>query len=401
MFIQTLNLQNFRSYPALSISFPPRGALLEGLNGAGKTNILEAIHLLCTGRSQRGAARTDMIHHGQDSAFIEGQFGESSLTTPPSSQTSTPQCTDILVPPLPSTSSGNGVAELVEATTSTTAALGFSRDKKVVMKRDGIEIRSYSEWFGERPVVSFGTDDLELVYGSPETRRKFLDMLICQMDRSYLEALTSYRKNMACRNALLGRTNDSVQFEVYEHAMASSASALTLRRTEIAAELRPVIADFYAQIGQKGEMANIEYFPKIKCDFSSISEWQNVYLNTLAECRKRDAELMYTSAGPHRDDIKFFLDGKPAKAYASQGQCRTFALSLKLGSVLLLERHRKDSMIFLIDDAVSELDPERTSRVYPLLEGRGQIFIATPRCQVEFGKDVLKCTVEPGKVTFS
>jgi DNA replication and repair protein RecF len=368
MRLQKLRLLNFRSYPDLAISFPPQGALFEGLNGAGKTNLLESIHLLCTGRSQRMVSRSDMISHGRDESYVEGEF-----------------CS----------SDGQAV---------TTAAIGFSRDKRVVMKIDGADVRSYSEWFGERPVVSFGTDDLELVYGAPEVRRKFLDMLICQMDKAYFGALASYRRSMACRNALLGKTGDPAQFEIYERAMAESASALVFRRAEVIGELRVFLSDFYARISGGPESAGMEYVPKIKqnlSNFSSVGEWQNVYLNTLAECRKRDAELMFTSCGPHRDDARFFLDGMPAKAYASQGQCRSFALSLKLGSVLLLERCRGGGMIFLIDDAVSELDSERASRVYPLLEGRGQIFIATPRCEARLGGGVLRCAVSPGRVAVS
>ena len=361
MRLQSLNLINFRSYAALSVGFPPEGALFEGLNGAGKTNLLESIHLLCTGRSQRGASRGDMISHGQESAFAEGVF-------------------------------------VAADGRETGAAIGFSRDKKIVMKRDDAEVGAFSEWFGERPAVSFGTDDLELVYGPPDARRKFLDMLLSQTDRAYLEALTSYRRNMACRNALLGKTEDAVQFEVYEQAMAEAGSELVIRRAEAIGELASLSADFYNQISDCGEMADVVYAQNFKCGFNTVYEWRNIFSDSLAERRKRDAELMFTASGPHRDDLRFTLDGKPAKSFASQGQCRSFALSLKLGSVLLLERRKKDNMIFLIDDAVSELDPMRTSRVYPLLEGRGQIFIATPRCQAELGKQVLRCQVEPGKV---
>ncbi|MCL2241842.1 MAG: DNA replication and repair protein RecF [Chitinispirillia bacterium] len=363
MFIQNLCLLNFRSYPSLTITFPKEGALLEGLNGAGKTNLLESIHVLCTGRSQRGAARGDMIAIGQDTSYIEGDFY------------------------------GDGDDGRVINT-----AIGFSRDKKLVMKRDGAGLRSYSEWFGERPVVSFGTDDLELVYGAPETRRKFLDMLISQADRGYMDALTSYRRNMLSRNALFGVTSDPVQFEIYEQAMAQSAAKIVFTRMEIIRELSDLTNNYYSEISFGKESISVEYFPKFKCDFTCISEWQNLYLNTLLDRRQKDAELMFTGAGPHRDDLRFLLNGRAAKSYASQGQCRSFALSLKLGSALLMERRRGAGMIFLVDDAVSELDPERTSRVYPLLEGRGQIFIAAPKCQAALGDRVLRCTVEPGKV---
>jgi len=366
MHLQTLTLQNFRNHEALSLSFPKEGALFEGPNGAGKTNILEGIHILCTGRSQRGAARADMIAYGQEAAFVSGDF-----------------CFD---------DGGGGV-------TVQNAALGFSRDKKTVMKIDGENVASYTEWFGERPAVSFGADDLELVYGAPEARRKFMDMLISQTDRAYLSALLAYRRAMACRNALLGKTSDAAQFEVYEQAMTEAAVKLVFVRVEAVQKLSTLTSGFYAEISGGAETAVVEYAPKIKCDIFDTKEWQNTYLLLLAERRERDAELQYTAAGPHRDDLRFTLGGRAAKGHASQGQCRSFALSLKLASARFIEQKRGGGMVFLVDDAVSELDPERTSRVYPLLEGRGQVFIATPRCQAALGGRVLRCAVESGKVT--
>jgi len=368
MYLQTLILQNFRNHESLSLSFPKEGALFEGANGAGKTNILEGIHVLCTGRSQRGAARADMIAYGREAAFVSGDF-----------------CFD---------DGGGGV-------TVQSASLGFSRDKKIVMKIDGESVGSYTEWFGERPAVSFGADDLELVYGAPEARRKFLDMLISQTDRAYLSALMSYRRAMSCRNALLGKSSDAVQFEVYEQAMAEAAVKLVFARVEAVRELSAFTGGFYTEISGGAEVAVVEYAPKIKCDNVDAGEWKSVYLTLLAQRRERDVELMHTASGPHRDDLRFTLGGRAAKGHASQGQCRSFALSLKLASAHFIEQKRGGGMVFLVDDAVSELDPERTSRVYPLLEGRGQVFIATPRCQTALGGRVLRCAVDSGKVSIT
>ncbi len=369
MHLQTLILQNFRNHESLSIAFPKEGALFEGSNGAGKSNILEGIHLLCTGRSQRGAARADMIAYGREAAFVSGEF-----------------CFDDC--------GGDDGGVTVQS-----AALGFSRDKKTVMKINGDNVGSYAEWFGERPAVSFGADDLELVYGAPEARRKFLDMLISQTDRAYLSALMSYRRAMACRNALLGKTNDAMQFEVYEQAMAETAAKLVFARVEAVRELSALTEGFYAEISGGAEAAVVEYAPKIKNDNFDTGDWQKAYLISLAQRRERDAELMYTALGPHRDDLRFTMGGRAAKGHASQGQCRSFALSLKLASARFIEQKRGGGMVFLVDDAVSELDPERTSRVYPLLEGRGQVFIATPRCQATLGGRVLRCVVNSGRVT--
>ncbi len=361
MHLYHLRLQNFRNYPDLELNFPPQGALFEGLNGSGKTNLLESIHLLCTGRSQRGALRSAMISHEADSCFAEGCF---------------------------SLKDGQDCK----------ASIGFSRDKKLVMRRRDCVVNSFSEWFGERPVVSFGIDDLDLVYGPPENRRRFLDMLICQMDRQYLENLGRYRHSMLCRNSLMGKTEDSLQFEIYEQPMAEAAGELFFRRAEVISEIKPLLSDFYGQISGAGELADMEYEPRWRCDLSGKSEWKNVFFHFLGERRKKDIEMGFSASGPHRDDLRFLLNRKPAKTFGSQGQCRSFILSLKLASVLLLERHRLDNMIFLIDDAVSELDSTRTSRVYPLLQGRGQVFIATPRCEAPLQEQVLRCTVSNGKV---
>ncbi|MFP4162746.1 MAG: DNA replication/repair protein RecF [Chitinispirillaceae bacterium] len=360
MHLNRLRLQNFRNYTDLEMEFPPQGALFEGANGAGKTNLLESIHLLCTGRSQRRASRATMIRHEEHSAFAEGVFSYEQAASK--------------------------------------ASIGFSRDKKVVMRRDDVVVNTFSEWFGERPVVSFGIDDLDLVYGSPESRRRFLDMLLCQMDRSYLEALVKYRRSMLCRNSLMGKTDDPLQFELYEEGMAEAGVELVFGRQKIVSELKSVLSDFYRQISEGSESADVEYEPRWKCDLTGKNECKNVFLHFLSERREKDVEMGFSASGPHRDDLRFLLDRKPAKTFGSQGQCRSYVLSLKLGSVLLIERHIQDNMIFLIDDAVSELDSGRSSRVYPLLEGKGQVFIATPKCDAPLGNEVLKCSVDRGKV---
>ncbi|KMQ50795.1 DNA recombination and repair protein RecF [Chitinispirillum alkaliphilum] len=361
MHLDFLRLINFRNYRDLSLEIPCGGALFEGLNGSGKTNLLESIHLLCTGRSQRGAARKTMINHEEKSAFAEGCFN-------------------------------------YEDGARVKASLGFDRDRRVSMKINDKPLGSFSEWFGERPVVSFGTDDLELVYGPPETRRRFLDMLISQIDRGYFEALARYRRSMLSRNSLMGKVWEPLQYEIYEEQMAQSGAELVFWRQRVVEELIPLLGDFYREISGGRESADLQYEPRCKIDCSSKKEWKNVFYSFLAQRRRRDIEVGFSSSGPHRDELRFLLDKRLARTFGSQGQCRSFVLSLKLASVLLIERHRHQSMIFLIDDAVSELDTGRTSRVYPLIEGKGQVFIATPRLDITLGKSVLNCVVSDGNV---
>ncbi|MDG5815802.1 DNA replication and repair protein RecF [Chitinispirillales bacterium ANBcel5] len=362
MHLSYLRLNNFRNYPFLELEIPQTGALLEGPNGAGKTNLLESIHLLCIGKSQRKAKRSAMIKHGQNEAFIEGVF----------------QYPD---------------------SDSVKASLGFGRDKRVSMIINECTVNSFSQWFGQRPVISFGINDLEIAYGAPENRRRFIDMLISQLDRDYFQALGIYKHSMLCRNSLMRETTDPIQYEIYEQRMAESAAVMVFKRKEIVDQLNELVCSFYREISDDKECAELIYQPSAGSEYSRIDEWKNVFYEALAARRKKDIEAGFTCTGPHRDELVFLLDKKVAKVFGSQGQCRSFVLSLKLGSILLIERYRNQGMIFLIDDALSELDNKRTSRVYPLLEDKGQVFIATPSLDVPLNGPVLHCRVCDGKVS--
>ena len=361
MNLRNLHISNFRNHKETDLTLPPGGAIFEGINGSGKTNLLESIYMLCTGRSQRGAKRSDMISFGAECSFLEGKFcDEDGLTT--------------------------------------AASVGFSRDKRISMNIDGRPIQSFSDWFGHRPVVSFGSDDLMLVSGSPEHRRRFLDIVGSQIDSEYLDALISYRHWLSCRNHLLNENIDVIQCETYEEKMAETGAEIVIKRKEIISVLSLYLADFYAEISGKREKADLHYEPGFACDFISKNEWKNVFYNMLRQRRKRDIQTGYTTIGPHRDDLCFLLNDKPAKIFGSQGQCRSIVLSLKLSSVNCIEKYRKEKMIFLIDDAIAELDPQRTSMVFPLVEKRGQVFIAAPEVNVPLSGEYLRCRVCVGKV---
>ena len=342
MILKKLSLLNFRNYKELNLNFPDNGAIFEGLNGSGKTNILESIHILSTGRSQRGINRKDMIRYESTLATLNGTFYS--------------QKTHI----------------------QTEAFFGFDREKKVVMKINNQQLSQFSDWFGERPIVSFGSDDVQIISGQPANRRRFIDILGSHLDREYLRALMEYKRVLAQRNRLLTHGYDSTLGEIYEESMAESGSTIIIARRKIIENLCPKTKTYYAEICGNSELAAVAYEPSFSCDFDSKKQCKEVFYTMLSERRKKDEEMGYSSIGPHRDDIAFFLNGKSAKTFGSQGQCRSLVLSLKLSSVECLEQTHDDTMVFLIDDAVSELDAERTSRVYPLLENKGQVFIASP-----------------------
>ena len=254
----------------------------------------------------------------------------------------------------------------------------FDRGGNSLMTINSRAVASAADWFGMQAIVSFATKDTELVYGAPDERRRFLDLFISLLDKEYLKALVEYRKNLALRNKLLKTSDDEVLFGIYEEMMAETGAIVVEKRIAAIAELAGESGPMYREISGSREAFSLRYEPGFRHDFSSKNAWKNVFLTMLSERRKSDRELGFSSCGPQRDDVQFSIDGKTAKGFASQGQCRSLVLSLKLGAMRALEKKSKGPVIILFDDAVSELDPERTSRVFSLIEKRGQLFIASP-----------------------
>jgi len=362
MYLSRITLDNFRNYEKLTLNFPSEGALLYGLNGCGKTNLLEAIFFLCTARSQRQSTRDEMIRFSSDYSYLEGTF-----TNP-----------DGLI--------GESVS------------IGFSRDKKVSMKIGGTTVPTFSQWLGHATVIPFGPDDIKIVQGQPKERRAFLDLLISQMDPGYLESLINYRRNLAQRNALLADKIDDIQMDTYEQAMAAHGAEIFVKRRKIVEFIKESFTELYGEISDSRESATLEYKPSIKCDSDTLKEWKNVFYKGLKSTRKKDSLYGFSSIGPHRDDVSIFLDNKEAQAFASQGQCTTLTLSLRIGSILCGEAYDKNTMIFLFDDALTYLDAVRTSRVFPLIKNRGQIFVATSSEKFINLDTVPKITIVKGQV---
>ncbi len=341
--LRRLQCRNFGNYKESAVEFPAGGAFLSGANGSGKTNLLEAVHVLCTARSQRAASKAEMIATDAECASLEGEFDNDDGGEP-----------------------------------RTAYFFSFDRAGNSMLKVNDRKIGNLSEWFGSRPVVSFATGDTDLVYGPPEVRRRFLDILISLVDKEYLIALIEYRKNLSLRNKLLKTSGDELLCAMYEETMAASGSVIVEKRVETLSGLEGEGGRFYREIGGRSEEFSLAYEPGAQADFSGKNAWKNVFLSMLSERRNCDREMGFSSCGPHRDDVRFFIDSRTAKSYASQGQCRSIALSLKLSAMSRLEAKGARKIIILFDDAVSELDPARTARVFSLIENRGQVFIASP-----------------------
>ena len=362
MYLSRITLENFRNYEHCSLEFAAQGGLFFGVNGSGKTNLLEAIYFLCTIRSQRLASREEMIRFEADCGFLEGVFDDGDC------------------------------GERCEA------SVGFSRDKKIRLSVDKVALSSFSQWLGKAAVIAFGPDDIALVRGNPKDRRSFLDLLLCQIDPAYLEQLMTYKKNCAQRNILLSTKPDETALDIYEQNMARSGAIVFFKRQEIIRFIQPHFTAVYKEISGADENVSILYKPSIRCEMSTQNEWEKVFYSTLKNCRKRDALSGFTSVGPHRDDLLMLAGAKPAKLFASQGQCATLALALRICSILCCEAYKKETMLFLIDDALTFLDGGRTARVFPLIQSKGQVFVAASK-QTDAAWGVLpRFNVDRGRV---
>ncbi len=329
MIIQELTLRNFRNYEDTVLT-PHEGVnLFFGANGSGKTNLLEAIHYCALGKSHRITGDQSAVRIGE--GF--GVCGVSVLSA--------------------------GVRREI------TVRLVPNEVNKKVILLDGKQIRRFSDMMGCLQCVIFSPEDLGLIREGPSLRRRYLDMMISQVNRGYFIALQQYRSGLEQRNALLknARANPRAGegiLEVFEQAMAAPAATIVTARKKVVSLLSALAAETYRGIsGRDAEEFQASYH-------SAFRESGNVekdFIRAMKENREEDLRLGVTTAGPHRDDLNLSLNKKNMKVYASQRQIRTAALSLKLAQMKALRAMSGEAPVLLLDDVMSELDKDRRTRL--------------------------------------
>jgi len=261
------------------------------------------------------------------------------------------------------------------------------------VKVEGLESRRLGDLLGHLLLVAFTPEDLDLLRGGPQERRRFMDVLLCQHDPSTMELLRRYRLALRQRNATLRwnlRGEEENLLDAYEATLAEAGAGIIMRRREWVQKLAPLASGYYREIvGGDGaesgapEAASPEALTMSVTPVPATLETPSLLAEMLAgrlrESRVRDRENGLTSGGPHRDDLLTFLDEKSVREFASQGQKRSVALALKLAAARLLEETTGLPPILILDDVFAELDPGRRARFGALIAGRGQAFIATPR----------------------
>ncbi len=335
MFLKEVHLLNFKNYEDKSLLFSPKINCFVGNNGVGKTNILDAIYYLSFCKSFSNPIDKNNIRHKEIFFMIEGKY-QSEL----------------------------GDDKIL---------CSVKRGSKKIIKRNDKEYEKLSHHIGKIPLVMISPYDRNLIIEGGEHRRKFMDAVISQTDKSYLNCLMGYNKTIVQRNALLkyfvqNSTFDKDQVDIYNSILTRTGTEIFEKRRQFIQELNPLISKYYASISSGAETIEMAYESKLAQLSLDI---------LLDQALDKDMRLQHTSVGIHRDDLLFNMDGHAIKRFGSQGQQKTFLIALRLAQFELLKRITEKKPILLLDDIFDKLDEQRVEELIKLvnLDHFGQIFI--------------------------
>lgn len=341
MIIKEIYLKNFRNYKELSLKFNEKLNVIYGGNAQGKTNLLESIYLSSIGKSFKPVTEKEMIY-----------FGEKHL--------------DVRVDYF------SGRRDMYNT-------IRLFAEKKKVVTVNGVPLTKMSDLVGNLTVVIFTPGELSLIKEGPGLRRRFIDMLICQIKPGFMKTMSSYNKLIDQKNKLLKEIKQKPSLaqtlDIWDEQLSSYGAEIIINRKIFLEKIMESALKYHLEISKNKE----EITAKIKSsahisgceDFETV---KNELLKAFYENREREIMLSSTVAGPHRDDIDFFINGNPAKVYGSQGQQRTFVLSLKLAQKDLFFDETGEQPVLLLDDITGELDVSRRNYLFSKITD-SQVFI--------------------------
>ena len=335
MNLQKISLVNFKNIGSQSFDFSEKINCFVGNNGVGKTNVLDAIYYLSFTKSYFNSVAIQNIKHGESFFMIEGEY---------------------LI---------NDRKE--------TIVCSLKKGQKKVLKRNDKNYDKFSEHIGQIPLVIISPADRDLVIEGSETRRKFMDAVISQQNKTYLQHLLSYNKVLTQRNALLkyfaaNRTFDALNLEVYNTQLEEFGSKIYEVRKTFLKEFIPIFNERYQLISGDKEQVNLSY----------KSHLHDIDMKTLLKTSlEKDKVLQYTTAGIHKDDLNFEIGDYPIKKFGSQGQQKSYLIALKLAQFDFIKKQSGLTPIVLLDDIFDKLDENRVSQIVHLVNNDefGQIFI--------------------------
>lgn len=336
MFLKELSLTNYKNFESLKFSFDTKIICFVGLNGVGKTNILDSIYHLSYTKSYFNPIPSQNIKHGETFFFISGRYMIHDKEE------------NILV--------------------------SLKKGDKKIIKRNNKLYKKFSDHIGKIPLVLISPDDRNLIIEGSETRRKFIDGIISQTDKEYLNNLIDYNKTLKQRNSLLKMFYDNSEsirktIDIYDRQLSSDAQKIYDKRREFLNEFIPIFKSRYKELSNDKENVEIKHS-------SDISPDQNLY-KLLKNSLEKDLRFQYTTKGIHKDDLNLSLDNFPIKKYGSQGQQKTFLIAMKLAQFDYLSK-LDSKPILLLDDIFDKLDDSRVKQIINLVnqEKFNQIFIS-------------------------
>ena len=358
MYLKKITLLNYKNFESATFEFNSRINCFVGFNGVGKTNALDAIYHLAFTKGYFNSIAVQNIQHDKDFFLIEGTF-------------------DL-----------NDKEEVISCS--------IKRGLKKIVKRNGKEYERLSEHIGLIPLVIISPNDTNLISEGSDVRRKFMDSVIAQSDRVYLQHLLSYQKVLSQRNSLLkyfalNHTFDPLNIEIYDRQLIEFGEPIYHKRKEFSKKFKPIFSERYKHIS--GDCENVNFTYKTQLDSTSFEE-------LLKSNIKKDRLLQYTSVGIHRDDLLYSIDGYPIKKFGSQGQQKSYLIALKLAEFDFVKTQSKLTPILLLDDIFDKLDEKRVSKIIALVnDGNfGQLFISDTHA--ERTENAIIKTKQPYKMIF-
>ncbi len=331
MYLKKISLLNFKNIAQEELALCPGINCLVGDNGAGKTNIIDAVYYLSMCKSSLAMTDGQSVRHGADFFLAEGQY-------------------------------------LTDAGKTESVVCSFSRKGGKVLKRNGKEYERLSDHVGLIPAVIVSPADSALISDAADERRRYLNGFISQLDRTYLAAVMRYNGVLAERNRLLKNMPDETMLRIYDLQLVEQGNRIHALRREFTQRLQPVVADYYRTLSGDREQVELHYKSELN---------DRPFDELLLAARQKDLANEFTTAGIHRDDLVLKIGGYPLRKYGSQGQQKSFLIALKLAQYTIVAREKGEKPILLLDDLFDKLDAGRVEQLIRLVseDSFGQILI--------------------------
>jgi DNA replication and repair protein RecF len=360
MYLQQLSFLNFKNYTEAELTLSPGVNAFVGNNGAGKTNLLDAVHYLSLCKSYFNPIDSQQIKQGADFFMVNGVFEK------------------------------NGNKEVV--------ACGVKRNQKKQFKRNKKDYQRLADHIGLLPLVMVSPYDISIIIEGSEERRKFIDNVISQTDNQYLDELIAYNKFLANRNAMLKQIADTGRYDpellaVMDEQLTASGSRLFQKRRAFMEAFTPIFNQHYSFISNGAEQVELVYESQLLADSLATLLKKNI---------ERDRILERTTSGIHKDDLQFNIHGMPMKKFGSQGQQKSFLIALKLAQYTFLTQKKGFKPLLLLDDIFDKLDDGRVTKLMQMVSNNdfGQVFITdTSMSRVQQVFEAIKVDVKLFKVT--